>query len=120
MGNNRENVNKVTILCVSGKKKDKEEFLYRVMDRVGPTERYICNKTTKSKKLIARIINKQNISGWYLRWCDVIILEDLNDNIIKDIGDELDNMILDIRFNKYNKKVASQQIQEIIELLEKL
>jgi len=116
----KNNVNKITILCVSGKKEDKEIFLYKVMDRVGPTERYICDKKTKSKKIIARIINKQNIPTWYSRWCDVIILENLNDIVIQNIGDELDNIVLEINLNKHNRKIAHQQIQETIELLEKL
>ncbi len=116
---NNKNVNKITILNISGKKKDREilkKSLYKNNFVINYTYRDFTRCSTR--QILRKILNCQFFSDLFLS--PIMIFENLNSNIVKNIGDELDNMILDIHLNKYNKKIASQQIQEVLELLEKL
>lgn len=133
MGNS---MNKVTILNVSGKKKDREELKNLLKNRrksYGFIKTGICKYFTNkdfsknsSNSIIRKVLGIQEDYIWNndinndILFYNLLIFENLSNEVIKDIGDELDNIILDIHLNKYNKKVASQQIQEIVEFLEKI
>lgn len=91
--------------------------------------KYFVNKDfskNSSNSIIRKILGIQEDYIWYgdvnndILFYNLLVFENLSDNVMKDVGDELDNMILDIHLNKYNKKIAFQQIQEVLELLEKL
>lgn len=119
MSNNSENkgknVNKITILNISGKKKDREEFI-EVVNKFWYTKLY---KTFQysSRQIVRKI---QAYEHQHNPFPDILLFENLNSNIVQNIGDELGNMIIDIHLNKVNKCIKNQQIKDILELLEKL
>ncbi len=124
MSNSSENIgknsNKITVLNISGKKKDREQFKdsldyssYLVRDN---TIKDFSNSSTR--QIIRKIKAWNNIFTLYFPV--VMIFENLNPIVIQNIGDELDNMIIDIHLNKVNKCIKDEQIKSCLELLEKL
>lgn len=123
MSNNREsnnqNVSKVTILNISGKKQDREMLIehlkcwYEAVDY---------SKKDLSKCSTRQIIRK--ISGItcnnFSFYPELIIFQNLNNNIVQYVGDELENMFIDIHLNKYNREIVSQQINDCCKLLRKI
>ena len=123
MSNNRQenskNVNKITILNISGKRKDRDA----IKDHL---KKCYC-AVDASKKDLSKCSSKQiirKIQGYETQYKNnlpkILLFENLNSNIVQNIGDELENMIIDFHFNKVNKFVLVKQFGDLLDLLGKL
>ncbi len=123
MSENNENIgknsNKITVLNISGKKHDREcfeEHIKRWYETIDYSKKDFskCSSRQIIRKIQGCMLNK---FGFYP---EVIIFENLNSDVIQDIGNEIENMVLDIRLNKMNKFIKNEQIKSYSKLLEKL
>lgn len=117
--NSNQNVNKITILNISGKRKDRESIKDHL--RKCYSADILSNKDL-SKYSTRQIIRK--IQGYETQYQNnlpkILIFENLNSNIVDNIGDELENIVIDFHFNKVNKFVLVKQFGELLHFLGKL
>ncbi len=123
MSNNSENIgknsNKITVLNISGKRKDKD--LFKKILKQGWIVLDYSNKNLSNcsaRQLIRKIENSIDVLQPYIS--KILIFENINFEVIQIIGDEIQNMILDIHFNKINKCIRNEQINSYFKLLRKI
>ncbi len=116
---NNKSMNKITILNITGKKQDREAFTehlkcwYKVVDYSKK------NLSQCSPRQIIRKINGITHNNFNF-YPELIIFQNLNNNLAQCVGDELENMFIDIHLNKYNREIVNQQINDCCKLLRKI